>query len=245
MLASALTTFLRALSLMNKVSITMNKQIPRCSALLITLLALALAGPASARDYLIEIVLFETLAGKGTTTGGLYYPKLERTLQLESEEAAQARFQPIADGLTLTDNAAAIANSSRYRVIRHFAWRQPGLDEDSAIPIRIRLGDTLPVYLPEDTKPYDDFIPASAEATPDRPRMINTSTVDGSIKVRLGRFLHMEALLVFTDIDTRQSFRLSQNRKMRSRELHYIDNPRFGLLTRILPLEDTQSSAAE
>ena len=223
----------------------MNNRFKRSSTLLITILALALAGSANARDYLIEIVLFETLAGKDTTASGLYYPKLERTLLLNSEEAAQAGFQPITDGLKLADNAASIEKSSRYRVIRHFAWRQPGLDEKSAIPILINIGDTLPIYLPDDIKPYDNFIPASAEPTPDRPRMINTSTVNGSIKVRLGRFLHMEVSLVFTDGETQQSFRLSQSRKMRSRELHYIDNPRFGLLTRILPLDDTQSSAKE
>lgn len=223
----------------------MINRIKRCSAALMTTMALALAGSANARDYLIEIVLFETLAGKGTTTAGLYYPKLESELRLDSDNAVQAGFQTITNDLTLADNAGSIARSSRYRVISHFAWRQPGLDEKSAVPIRIDIGDTLPVYLPEDLKPYDNFIPASAEATPDRPRMINTSTVNGSIKVRLGRFLHMETSLVFTDIDTQQSYRLSQSRKMRSRELHYIDNPRFGLLTRILPLEDTQSTSAD
>lgn len=223
----------------------MNNRFTRKSTLLITLWALALAAPASARDYLIEIVLFETLAGKGTTAGGLYYPKLGRTLRLNSDDAVNAGFQTITEGLTLTENAASIANSRRYRVIKHFAWRQPGLDEKSAIPVRISMGNTIPLYLPEDIKPYEEFIPASAEAASDRPRMIKTTTLNGSIKVRLGRFLHMETSLVYTDSETQQSFRLSQNRKMRSRELHYIDNPRFGLLTRILPLEDTQSTATD
>jgi len=211
----------------------------------VALLLVGLTGSAHARDYLIEVVLFETLAGKQSSGAGLYYPKLERPLRLDSEAALAAGFKTVSDGLTLSDNATAIANSGRYRVLRHFAWRQPGLDENSAIPIRISIGSSMPVYLPDDIKPYDNFIPASAEATADRPRMINTNQVNGSIKVRLGRFLHMEASLVFTDADTQQSYRLSQSRKMRSRELHYIDNPRFGLLTRILPLEDTQSSATE
>lgn len=243
--SSALNICARSLSLMTQVRTTMNKRFKRYGTLLITIMALALSGPANARDYLIEIVLFETLAGEGSTAGGLYYPKLGSTLRLNSESAIQAGFQTITEGLTLTDNAASIANSSRYRVIKHFAWRQPGLDEKSAVPILISMDKTLSIYLPEDIKPYDNFIPASAEATPDRPRMINTTTVNGSIKVRLGRFLHMEVSLVFTDGETQQSFRLSQSRKMRSRELHYIDNPRFGLLTRILPLEDTQRSAAD
>lgn len=215
------------------------------TALLIALLITGLTGSAHARDYLIEVVLFETLAGKQSTNGELYYPKLERTLRLDSEDALAAGFQTVSDGLTLSDNATSIANSGRYRMLRHFAWRQPGLDEKTAIPIQISLGSSMPLHLPDDIKPYDNFIPASAEATPDRPRMINTTTVNGSIKVRLGRFLHMEATLVFTDTETLQSYRLSQSRKMRSRELHYIDNPRFGLLTRILPLEDTQSTTSE
>ena len=222
----------------------MNKRCTRNCTMLIALWVLALSAPANALDYLIEVVLFETHAGKGTTAGGLYYPKLGRTLRLNSDEATKAGFQTITEGLTLTENAASIANSGRYRVIRHFAWRQPGLDEKSAIPVRISMGKSIPLYLPEDIKPYEEFIPASAEAVSDRPRMINTTMLNGSIKVRLGRFLHMETSLVYTDSDTQQSFRLSQNRKMRSRELHYIDNPRFGLLTRILPLEDTLGSAA-
>jgi len=116
-----------------------------------------------------------------------------------------------------------MASSGRYTVLRHFAWRQPGLDEDSAVPIRIALGQENTVYLPKDLSGFEHFIPASSNPSTSNNREATTFTVNGTIKVRLGRFLHMD---------------LSQNRKMRSRELHYIDNPRFGILTRILPLED-------
>lgn len=194
---------------------------------------------AQAIDYLIEVVLFETVAGRGQGAGNLYYPKTERSINLASDAAASAGFAVIDEGLTLTENAASIAASSRYKLIRHIAWRQPGLDENSALPVQISLGNTSTVYLPDDLTPYDNFIPVSANVTTERSREVRTSTVNGTIKVRLGRFLHMETLLVYTDADTQQGFRLSQSRKMRSRELHYIDNPRFGILTRILPLEDT------
>ena len=203
-------------------------------------LSAALLGSSNAQaiDYLIEVVLFETVAGSEQGTGDLYYPKTERSIGLASEAATQAGFAVIDEGLTLTENAASIAASSRYKLIRHIAWRQPGLDENSALPVQISLGNTSTVYLPDDLTPYDNFIPASANVTTERSRQVSTSTVNGTIKVRLGRFLHMETLLVYTDADNQQSFRLSQSRKMRSRELHYIDNPRFGILTRILPLED-------
>ncbi len=207
--------------------------------LLLFVVTAAFSTLSHARDYLIEVVLFETVAGRDMAAGGLYYPKAERSLNLNGNSAQQAGFVAVDEGLTLTENAASIAASGRYKLLRHIAWRQPGLDEKSAIPVRISLGNTSTMYLPEDLSPYEDFIPASPAATPERAREVKTSTINGTIKVRLGRFLHMETLLAYTDADSQQSFRLSQSRKMRSRELHYIDNPRFGLLTRILPLDDT------
>lgn len=211
---------------------------------LLLLGALLCTPSAWAKDYLIEVVLFETVSGRDMTAGGLYFPRMNRGLWLNTDDAANAGFLPVEDGLTLTDNAASIASSRRYRLLRHFAWRQPGLDSRNAKPVRISVGNRTTLYLPDDLKPYKDFIPAAMNASAERPREIRTTTVMGTIKVHLGRFLHMEANLVYTDPDTQQGFRLSQSRKMRSRELHYIDNPRFGILTRILPLEDTMGPAA-
>ncbi len=205
----------------------------------VMLLSLALGSSSLfARDYLIELVLFETKAGRKLDGNGIYYPKIGESIRLNSETAAAAGFLTIEDGLTLTENASAMASSGRYRVLRHMAWRQPGLDESSAKAVRINLGAPTTVFLPDNLEPYEEFIPALLSPGVDQTREVPTFTVNGTIKVRLGRFLHMESLLVFTDTDSGQSFKLSQNRKMRSRELHYIDNPRFGILTRILPLDD-------
>ena len=194
--------------------------------------------PVHAKDYLIEMVIFETKAGRKLSAGGLHFPKIGESIRLDSEFAAIAGFRRIEEGLSLSENASSMASSGRYRVLRHMAWRQPGLDEESAIAVSINLGDPSTVYLPDNLQPYEQFIPASLTPAVEWPREVLTFTINGTIKVRLGRFLHMETLLVFTDPETGQGFRLTQNRKMRSRELHYIDNPRFGILTRILPLDD-------
>lgn len=222
----------------------MNRSLVRQTFRLLILGSLLLGGLAQARDYQVEVVLFETVAGRDLTAGGLYYPKIGRSIRLGTEDAVAAGFRPLEQNLSLSDNAASIAASRRYRLIRHLAWRQPGLDRKDAVAIRISLGSTTPVFLPEDISAFEEFIPASASPTPERQRKINTSTVNGSILVHLGRFLHMETKLVFTDEETGQSFRLSQSRKMRSRELHYIDNPRFGILTRILPIEEPEDAAS-
>ena len=208
--------------------------------LLLPCLLLFAASTSHAKDYLVEVVIFENTSGKSVSGGGMYIPKSERSLSLGGDSAKSAGFEVISEGLSLEENAESIRTSGRFRLIKHLAWRQPGLDRKEAKAIRVSLGGVNTVYMPDDTKPYDSFIPVSQTPQADRTRAVKTVTVSGTIKVRLGRFLHMDALLVYTDQETGQSYRLKQSRKMRSRELHYIDNPRFGLLTRILPIEEPE-----
>lgn len=217
----------------------------RAIAAVAAMMLLTNTGLVHARDYLIEVVIFETVAGENITAGGLYFPRIENSLRLGSEKAVAAGFLPLEQDLKLTENAAAIAASSQYRLLRHIAWRQPGLADSDAKAIRIALGGSIPMFIPENLAPYPEFFPGAAGPTPDQSQSINTTIVNGTIKVRLGRFLHMDTRLAFTDEQTGQSFKLSQSRKMRSGELHYIDNPRFGLLTQITPLDDEALAPSE
>ncbi|MFK7993690.1 MAG: CsiV family protein [Granulosicoccus sp.] len=216
----------------------------RIIAAVTTVILLSCTGLAHARDYLIEVVIFETTTGKDLTAGGLYYPRIENSLRLGSENAIAQGFLQVEQDLKLVDSAATIAASGRYRLLRHLAWRQPGLPDKDAKAVRVALGGTVPMFISEDTAAYPEYFPGALSAIPDRSKAINSSIVNGTIKVRLGRFLHMDTRLAFTDEQTSQSFRLTQSRKMRSGELHYIDNPRFGVLTQITPLEDEASTAS-
>lgn len=202
-------------------------------------LMLACSSIAHARDYLIEVVVFENAANRELTAGGLYYPRIENSVRLGTDNAMAMGFLEVEQGLKLIEDASEIAGARRYQVLRHLAWRQPGLPDDEAVAIRVALGSSIPMYIPDNLRPYPEFFPGAADPTSERTEAINTYTINGTIKIRLGRFLHMDSRLVYTDQRTNQSFRLSKSRKMRSGELHYIDNPRFGLLTTITPLEDT------
>ena len=209
------------------------------AAALVLLAGVALATSATARatDYIVEIVLFETL-GAGGGGGELWFPKVTSALGLSEERAAAEGFRLVERATELDGSAAKIAASGRYRLLRHFAWRQPGLPRDEAVAVRVNLGRAFDMYLPEDIGPYERFIPASIEPRPERTRAVRSTTVNGTLKVYLGRFLHLESLLVFTDEEAGRSYRLFESRKMRSTELHYVDNPRFGLLARIVPIEE-------
>ncbi len=195
---------------------------------------------ASAKDYLVEIILVENIRGANTTVNpSLYLPRLKNAIGLNGDKAAELGFELVEDQYAMTEYADKLKASGNYRLLKHFAWRQPGLDNESARAIRVNVGRGLALYIPEQYQQYDSFIPASTGPTfEDGARKLSTTTVAGTIKVRLGRFLHLDTRLVFTDADSRHSYRLEHSRKMRSRELHYIDNPKFGLLARIVPIEE-------
>lgn len=195
---------------------------------------------ANAKDYQIEVVLFENLRAGPAASASLYVPRLGNSIGLTSDKAREMRYQMIDQPEMLIDYANKIKASGDYRLLRHFAWRQPGLDAESTRAIRVNVGSGINVYIPEQYSQYKRFVPASRGPTfSEGSREISTTTVSGILEVRLGRFLHLDARLVYTDPDSGRSYRLDHNRKMRSRELHYIDNPKFGMLVRIIPLDDT------
>jgi hypothetical protein len=215
----------------------------RTWALAFVLLSAWLLAPAQAQaiDYKIEIVLFEHVNGSSDIKAGLSFPRLSRSLGLASDEAANAGFRLLDSGYELNEAVDEINRSSNYRLLKHFMWQQPGLDSNEAKAVRINVGRVSTVYIPQEFSGNERFVPARGSLQPGFEREVQTTTINGTLKVRLGRFLHLEAHLVHTDAERATSFNLYQSRKMRSRELHYIDNARFGLLARIIPLEDSDT----
>ncbi len=222
----------------------------RFSACILTtpLLALALvsvASPAAAQSYRVEVVLFEHLRSRPRGSGQFLYPTPLSAVSLDTDRATAAGFMTYTGERDLADDAERMAASGRYRILRQIAWVQPGLNEREAINLRVALGVPTQLWISADADRREKFIPASAEPTTGRAEEVRTFTVNGTMKLRLGRFLHLESRLVYTRPDEGRSYRLYESRKMRSRELHYIDNPRFGILARIVPVEDSATGEDE
>lgn len=210
---------------------------------LLCLLALCVSSPsfAQAKDYKVEIILFENVNGGSDIRAGLSFPRMRNIIGLSSPEAESQGFELLDSGYELNEIAEKINNSGQYRLLRHFMWQQPGLDAANAKAVRVSVGSVSTMYIPEDTSGSGLFVSVSSSPQPGRTREIRTTTVNGTIKVRLGRFLHLEAHLVYTDAARSTSYNLYQSRKMRSRELHYIDNARFGIVARIVPVEESDT----
>jgi len=176
---------------------------------------------AEVQLYDIEVIVFQNLV---QNDGGEVWPAAAATwsetgeLELDSDDGPQVTW--LNKPYRLDAHYEALRRSAQYRPLAHFAWRQAVLDRDRARALQL---------------------PASSAQA-------GGAYIDGSVRVAVERYLHLELDLQLHDARTAvfrpdagleaqslPDIRLKERRRMRSRELHYFDNPRFGALALITP----------
>lgn len=208
--------------------------------------------PAYAGDvgYEVEVILFEDTTGvydrvenwAATEETLLQAEKdrLEENPQEQKPRRANETDYTIlqTDQYRLLKEAKRLAKHPDYNVLLHTAWKQEGLDRPEAFAI------------PVDTH--------SAK---------QASYLEGSIMLVMSRYLHIDAdmhyykpgpdqapSLTFTDQQapaamTRspmQSYPVMFDRRMRSREIHYIDHPMVGMIVLATPFKiETEGEAGK
>ena len=221
---------------------------------LLALILLTLASPAWAVDYRIELILF------ANTESAAFHSEQWATEvdALETESALdlfggerRAGFQALANG-ELTEARRLLDNSGRFEVLKHVVWQQPGLSPGDTVAIRIHGGTDYSAQYPERMEPRlevgDD---GNIVETPGPDRL---EELDGTVRIELGRYLHVYTDLLLrkpvvveraTDPETPGTAQtrmlldipMREHRRMRSRELHYVDHPLLGMLVQITPVE--------
>jgi len=125
--------------------------------------------------------------------------------------------------------------ANRLQPLLHLAWRQPTTSRDKAEWLYLQ----VPFAHPE-----------SASTSGMTPRL------EGAVKVSLSRYLHIDLDLLLREVSAQNAatteyynsldyspfvqYRMQTHRRMRSKELHYIDHPLMGVLVQITPYEAPQ-----
>jgi hypothetical protein len=179
--------------------------------------------PAEPREFEIELLVFQNLVAND---GGEIWP-IDYSEWFEEFEDEPAKNDPATTKINwlpekayrLSAERNALGRSSQYRPIAYFAWRQDVLDRTQAVPMEL---------------------PGEDDNT-------GNTYVDGSVRVAVERYLHLYLnLQLHTPVNDEQlelleydipEFRLTEHRRMRSKEVHYFDNPRFGVIALITPYE--------
>lgn len=129
---------------------------------------------------------------------------------------------------------ASLQRSSAYNVLLVKSWQQPGLERNNAVPVVLQGGRNYGRH----------------------------HQLEGTVKLVLSRYLHLETDLWLGNyrqiIDTSappeprenddivwaavepweptRLVRMQDNRRMRSKELHYLDHPLIGVIVKVIPL---------
>lgn len=208
--------------------------------LLLFLLAFPASGQNEGKWYNVEVLIFKrqtaSLASENWQSNlRLAYP--QRYQYLQSSSAADFSLLP-KDALQLGGYNYTLRRSEDYRVLFHKAWKQQMQGKSSAPGIIISGGNTVGS---------------------------NHKELEGYIKIHIARYLHVITDLWFALDDnpllpakpgsaspiTENGFanrysgnnsdaavaRFQESRRMRSKELHYIDHPLGGVLVLITPIE--------
>ena len=235
--------------------------------------------------YDVEIVLFKNTKvpkGREFVLPVTSPSKPENMLDLSSmasvEAARELGYDLVAtDELRLLELVARLIESTRYELLLHAAWRQPGLEREQVLPIWIKGGriygneymsidsqiefiDNMAMSADgeDGAEPSLEFDEQTLESQEMQVLEMQTTQahdglyeLEGKITIVLSRYLH-----TFTDLvlrrprltadpalenaaDTRilNNHHLKEHRRMRSKNLHYIDSPEFGMLILITPYE--------
>jgi len=253
--------------------------------------------------YDVEIIIFKNV--KVPTSREFVLPvsspgQTEEMFDLSSPASVDSALENGYEVLTASEFrlltvATRLDKSSRYQLLLHAAWRQPGVDREEAVPIWLKGGRIYGNdYTSIDSK--IEWIDSSSWADESVDSSSNTAAnsttkayefdeqnleaqklqlleeestqqhnglyeLEGKITIALSRYLHTyidlvlrrprlsadpvlnnpaeQAYLAAHTADTRilNNHLLREHRRMRSKNLHYIDNPEFGVLVLITPYE--------
>jgi len=195
-------------------------------------------------EYDVEVIIFEDANARyinsedWTQDAILAAPVIETNepskdlIEPGSNETNTTSFKNIKPGI-LKKEYKRINNSKEYNVLFYGSWRQTGLEEKKAFKINIK---TLKN--------------AHKKAT-------SKNTITGYFRLVLARYLHIYSELEYqrntvTDVAAEpagshrnETYSINNHRRMRSKELHYIDHPLVGMLIQINPVKVSTEETAE
>ena len=202
------------------------------TTLLATLCLFLSPAHADVTEYDFELIIFEDTSGRYANSEQWQYELPEPIAETATTDTQSNKNDTDAvlnmsqiKGIGLNKYAKTLKAKKRYNVLVHKAWRQTGLADDAAIDMPI------------------DSRKTSGDG----------NNIHGSIKIVLGRYLHIYTDMIYQQprkdiapIQYGQSqqykeFPINFHRRMRSKELHYLDHPIVGILVMAKPVKKQEA----
>jgi len=161
---------------------------------------------AYAETYRVDLILFTDKSAPGEQGRAPALPDMRRAIELSDSaglgRAGISMLPP--EQSSLASEWQKLSNSKRYQPVARISWVQKNPPEDNGPSLHIRFGE-----------PVNGIAP-----------------IDGTVALTAGRYLHLEADMLYTQAGS-VSYRLHENRKLMRDELHHLDSPKLGILGRV------------
>ncbi|MDH5571467.1 MAG: peptidoglycan binding protein CsiV [Gammaproteobacteria bacterium] len=217
---------------------------------------------ADETGYKVEIIIYEDMSNKYTNSEK--WSLIEDTpsptnknnpSQIKQNNYQDSIYEPLATERShLSAIVEKLSNHNDYNVLVHKLWKQSGLDTDKAFPIQI------------DSKITPNMIQTSELESKYKSKntQLLQSFLTGNVTLVMSRYLHIKADLHYhrhiplteseslpLKTDNQPNYKLESTpivfeRRMRSRETHFIDHPLIGMIVLAEPfrikteISDTQ-----
>ena len=118
---------------------------------------------------------------------------------VELEQGGKPPIKPVAfrrlnsDELKLNDDADRIDKASDLELLEHFGWRQPGLADDQAVAVKVSIPAKV-MHESEDAATANNTV-----ASGDTPQPAEPPRLEGTLKLILSRYLHIDADLLYRE----------------------------------------------
>ncbi len=185
-------------------------------------------------------------------------PLTDETPALAEYNLSSHQFVPLHKGISalsrehykLADSAANLRYSPNYRLLAHFGWTQRSLSRRYALPIKITADNISESLLPEgklklsvsrflhlEVNLAASHCEPLSQPSADKQSQTDQAAMDQKLAqgITPESAVEAEAQILSAGHCINKVYRFKQNRKMRSKELHYLDNPVYGLLVYVTP----------
>jgi len=249
--------------------------------------------------YDVEVIIFKNIKAPKSrefvlpvSSPGQHEAMFDLSSASSVEAARESGYEVLpAAEYRLLEIVALLIKSSRYELLLHAAWRQPGLELEQVLPVWLKGGRIYgneyisidsQIELVDDTTQAVDGENSEAKTYEFDEQSLeslelqlleeqNTQHHDGlyefegKITIALSRYLHtytdlilrrprlsvdpvlnnapLQAYATANAADTRilNNHRIKEHRRMRSKNLHYLDHPEFAMLILITPYKVAES----
>jgi hypothetical protein len=252
---------------------------------------------ANTRWYDVEVILFAQTNEeyRNSESWPIDYtpPDMENARELlPQDKSKRDPARPTAfrlldpDELKLDADARRIDAAPDLKLMEHFGWRQPGLPKAGALAVRVDQA------LYDRIKSMNEVAAGAQSATEagvEQTDMVTEPQLEGTLRLILSRYLHIETDLLFKEPldeqpasnDSQQAnvvlfsepaaaatsggqttnqpdlfamaqenaaqapyrvYFMHQSRRMRSNEVHYLDQPVFGMVIKVFPYQPQVSA---